>query len=247
MALAIAVHNIPEARASPARLSGASRVSSACTAGRARRRAASGAARRRRDRLLRAQGVIVAAPVYAATGSRWKAMGIAVASVRALPLQALVYNRSAAPIWASRFGAVWHWRRAGPAPPHACACLSAQGVQRKSSERVRPSAQPGVLGEARGAGLEPGRGFRQGLSEPLGALIALLFVKPFLTPLLLHFMLAFVGGIMVSEDARRWVCVALRLQWAFVHACCWSPPLCLCRFRTMHAHAFACRRVSTMP
>ncbi len=28
------------------------------------------------------QGVIVAAPVYAATGSRWKAMGIAVASVR---------------------------------------------------------------------------------------------------------------------------------------------------------------------
>jgi len=77
MALAIAVHNIPEARASPARLSGASRVSSACTAGRARRRAASGAARRRRDRLLRAQGVIVAAPVYAATGSRWKAMGIA--------------------------------------------------------------------------------------------------------------------------------------------------------------------------
>jgi len=30
-------------------------------------------------------------------------------------------------------------------------------------------------------------------------------VKPFLTPLLLHFMLAFVGGIMVSEDARRWV------------------------------------------
>ena len=39
MALAIAVHNIPE-------------------------------------------GVIVAAPVYAATNSRWKAMGIAVASVR---------------------------------------------------------------------------------------------------------------------------------------------------------------------
>lgn len=27
------------------------------------------------------QGVIVAAPVYAATGSRWKAMGIATASV----------------------------------------------------------------------------------------------------------------------------------------------------------------------
>ena len=38
---------------------------------------------------------------------------------------------------------------------------------------------------------------RQGLSEPLGALIALLFVNPLLTPLLLHFMLAFVGGIMV--------------------------------------------------
>ena len=46
-------------------------------------------------------------------------------------------------------------------------------------------------------------GARQGLSEPLGALIALLFVKPFLTPLLLHFMLAFVGGIMVSVSARR--------------------------------------------
>ena len=28
------------------------------------------------------QGVIVAAPVYAATASRWKAMGIALASVR---------------------------------------------------------------------------------------------------------------------------------------------------------------------
>ena len=38
----------------------------------------------------------------------------------------------------------------------------------------------------------------QGLSEPLGALIALLFIKPFLTPLLLQYMLAFVGGIMVS-------------------------------------------------
>lgn len=63
------------------------------------------------------EGVIVAAPVYAATGSRWKAMGIAVAS---------------------------------------------------------------------------------GLSEPVGALIALLFVKPFLTPILLQYMLAFVGGIMIS-------------------------------------------------
>ncbi len=38
----------------------------------------------------------------------------------------------------------------------------------------------------------------QGLSEPIGALIALLFVKPFLTPLLLQYMLAFVGGIMVD-------------------------------------------------
>ncbi|KAK9835162.1 hypothetical protein WJX81_002306 [Elliptochloris bilobata] len=66
------------------------------------------------------EGVIVAAPVYAATGSRCKAMGIAVAS---------------------------------------------------------------------------------GLSEPLGALIALLFVKPLLTPLLLQFMLAFVGGIMMAVCA----------------------------------------------
>ena len=42
------------------------------------------------------QGVIVAAPVFAATGSRWKAMGIAVASVRsmftAVALPALCLN-----------------------------------------------------------------------------------------------------------------------------------------------------------
>jgi hypothetical protein len=43
------------------------------------------------------QGVIVAAPVYAATGSRLKAMGIAVASVHSLlhPLHALVCAASA--------------------------------------------------------------------------------------------------------------------------------------------------------
>ena len=52
MALAIAVHNIPE-------------------------------------------GVIVAAPVYAATGSRWKAMGIAVASVRAPTALSLCQTHSA--------------------------------------------------------------------------------------------------------------------------------------------------------
>ena len=34
----------------------------------------------------RVQGVIVAAPVFAATGSRWKAMGIAIASVRLLDI-----------------------------------------------------------------------------------------------------------------------------------------------------------------
>lgn len=37
-----------------------------------------------RAAVLVVQGVIVAAPVYAATGSRWRAMGIAVASVGAL-------------------------------------------------------------------------------------------------------------------------------------------------------------------
>ena len=42
----------------------------------------------------------------------------------------------------------------------------------------------------------------QGLSEPLGALIALLFIKPFLTPLLLQYMLAFVGGIMARSLLR---------------------------------------------
>ena len=38
----------------------------------------------------------------------------------------------------------------------------------------------------------------QGLSEPLGALIALLIVRPFLSQTLVHLMLAFVGGIMVG-------------------------------------------------
>lgn len=37
-----------------------------------------------------------------------------------------------------------------------------------------------------------------GLSEPLGALIALLFVKPFLTPLRLQYTLAVVGGMMLA-------------------------------------------------
>ncbi|KAL3152332.1 hypothetical protein ABBQ32_001396 [Trebouxia sp. C0010 RCD-2024] len=67
------------------------------------------------------EGVIVAAPVYAATGSRWKAMGIATAS---------------------------------------------------------------------------------GLSEPFGALMALLSIRPFLTPMRLQYMLAFVGGVMVSITLR---------------------------------------------
>jgi ZIP family zinc transporter len=35
----------------------------------------------------------------------------------------------------------------------------------------------------------------QGLSEPVGALVALIFIKPYLTPLRLQLMLAFVGGI----------------------------------------------------
>lgn len=37
-----------------------------------------------------------------------------------------------------------------------------------------------------------------GLSEPVGALLALLFVKPFLTEATLHYILAFVGGIMMA-------------------------------------------------
>ena len=40
----------------------------------------------RMTHVSRVQGVIVAAPVFAATGSRWKAMGIAIASVRLLNL-----------------------------------------------------------------------------------------------------------------------------------------------------------------
>ncbi len=46
----------------------------------------------------------------------------------------------------------------------------------------------------------------QGLSEPVGALIALLFVKPFLTPNLLQYMLAFVGGIMVRSCLHLCFC-----------------------------------------
>ena len=63
------------------------------------------------------EGVIVAAPMYAATGSRWKALALATAS---------------------------------------------------------------------------------GLSEPLGALLALLLVKPFLTEERLHYILGFVGGLMAA-------------------------------------------------
>ena len=37
----------------------------------------------------------------------------------------------------------------------------------------------------------------QGLSEPVGALVALLIVKPFLNEDVVHYLLAFVGGIMV--------------------------------------------------
>ena len=54
----------------------------------------------------------------------------------------------------------------------------------------------------------------QGLSEPVGALIALLFVHPFLTPLRLQYMLACVGGIMVragSQLPMHCACVATLL------------------------------------
>lgn len=37
-----------------------------------------------------------------------------------------------------------------------------------------------------------------GLSEPVGALLALLFIKPYLTPTLLHYMLAGTGGMMTA-------------------------------------------------
>jgi ZIP family zinc transporter len=40
--------------------------------------------------------------------------------------------------------------------------------------------------------------FLSGLSEPLGALLALLFVKPYLNEHRLQLMLAFVGGIMTA-------------------------------------------------
>jgi len=38
----------------------------------------------------------------------------------------------------------------------------------------------------------------QGLSEPIGALIALVAVKPFISEEPLHYILAFVGGIMLA-------------------------------------------------
>ncbi len=69
------------------------------------------------------EGIVVAAPIYAATRSRWRALGIATAS---------------------------------------------------------------------------------GLSEPVGALIALLLVKPFVSSLqMLHYLLAFVGGVMLAVCAME--------------------------------------------
>jgi hypothetical protein len=38
----------------------------------------------------------------------------------------------------------------------------------------------------------------QGLSEPIGALVALVAVKPFISEEPLHYILAFVGGIMLA-------------------------------------------------
>ena len=74
MALAIAVHNIPEVGNAPLHDFSSNNFHGKVSA-----------------RLIGTlddvsrlwQGVIVAAPVFAATGSRWKAMGVAVASVRA--------------------------------------------------------------------------------------------------------------------------------------------------------------------
>jgi ZIP family zinc transporter len=77
------------------------------------------------------QGVIVAAPMYAATGSRWKALGLATAS---------------------------------------------------------------------------------GLSEPVGALLALLLVKPFLTEARLHYILGFVGGLMAAVSVLELWPVAKRCR-----------------------------------
>ena len=53
----------------------------------------------------------------------------------------------------------------------------------------------------------------QGLSEPVGALLALLFIKPFLTPLLLQYMLAFVGGIMVRIFLSDIMLPCTKLAW----------------------------------
>lgn len=44
---------------------------------------------------------------------------------------------------------------------------------------------------------------RQGLSEPLGAFLALATLRPFITEDRLHYLLAFVGGIMVRRGATR--------------------------------------------
>jgi ZIP family zinc transporter len=46
----------------------------------------------------------------------------------------------------------------------------------------------------------------QGLSEPLGALVALLFIRPLLSKVFLNYMIGFVGGIMVlplSQSQKR--------------------------------------------
>ena len=93
------------------------------------------------------QGVIVAAPVYAATGKRWKALAAAFASVR---------------------------------HTHLFNC---------SKSKYRSLLDLGCTLTS-----------MQGLSEPVGALLAVVAVKPFITEEPLHYILAFVGGIMV----RHW-------------------------------------------
>ena len=55
----------------------------------------------------------------------------------------------------------------------------------------------------------------QGLSEPVGALVALLLVKPFLNENVVHYLLAFVGGIMVrlaSPAAESLPCSCMPLR-----------------------------------
>lgn len=131
------------------------------------------------------QGVIVAAPVYAATGSRWKAMGIATASV-SCPCHQLICHQNVKGHAQHSSTLYYQMHMIYISTSITCKCRRDQAL---FSSVLLMQCHKCV----------------QGLSEPLGALMALLSIRPFLTPMRLQYMLAFVGGVMVSLMHVCWL------------------------------------------